>query len=184
VACIAARFHGVLDAGSVQPGYAYTAPRPACEHCIKALARSPTCMSNSCVHLNHLKRSGCLNRSHTLEGSWAGDLDGHRVFPHHETAPSYEWSAVYSKLSIICPSYPNMRTSCQSICRGMAPRPWLGVARVAAGSLSIRAQHLRALPPRWVTLRCPSQRTRKVASRPHLMCWREECSHMTTTVRT
>ena len=148
------------------------------------LWRSPTCMSSSYVHLNHLKRSGCLDCTHTLEGSWAGNLDGHWIFPHHEAAPAYEQSVIHPKLFINCPSYPSMRTSCQSICRGMAPRPWSGVAQVVASSLSIRAQHLKALPPRWVTLRCPSRRTRKAASRLHLMCWRVGCLHMMRMART
>ena len=145
---------------------------------------SSSYMSHLHSRSNLLKRSGCFNRTHTLEGSWTGDLDGHWVFPHHEAAPAYERSAVCSRLSIGCSTYPNMRTFCRSICRGMAPRPWSGAARVAASSLSIRAQHLRVPPPHWVTLMYLSRHLRMAVSRLHPVCWREGCWRMMKTVRT
>ena len=62
-------------------------------------------------------------------------------------------------------TYPNMRTSAQSISRHMDITPLLVAVPAAAAILAIRARHLRSLPPPRARRRCYCRPRKKGASR-------------------
>jgi hypothetical protein len=48
----------------------------------------PRSFLQSRAERNTLERSGCFNRTNTLESSWAGDLDTNGVLPLHKSSPA------------------------------------------------------------------------------------------------
>ena len=94
-----------------------------------------------------LQRRCCLDRARRLECRWTRYNDLDWVLPLHPLRPTCATVSPRTSIDTLDMTYPNMRTSCQSISQCKAPEPWSTTAPSAAMTLSTPSRRRICIHP-------------------------------------